>query len=206
MFEWCSEFHIILCRQGNSDIPFLESKSKTCGNCCWRQKQDSLLFSSWKVSANLVSNKHDLCPFKAGHLSFQISVLARLFFIIICFLYYGRSFKSSCHIVQRVYWIMIKKEHIDLYDLRRFTCLEANIIWKQDCHDKKLLAHFGDCVWGTLYYAWFSGQRPIWQNEENNCACSNSLNFPIKTSHMDHIVKFSIGAQYQDTVSPGQQI
>lgn len=37
-----------------------------------------------------------------------------------------------------------KKEHEDLYDVRLLTCLEANIIWKQDCLDK--VAHFEESI------------------------------------------------------------
>ena len=71
----------------DSKIPFLGNNATIYWNRCWRQKQDSLLFGSWKVSASLFSNKYDLSLqvwkiiFRTEHilhLSFQIFVLGPL--------------------------------------------------------------------------------------------------------------------------------
>lgn len=74
-----------------------------------------------------------------------------------------------------------------------FDLFKANIIWKQDLQDRKLVAQFGTHTWGAFCYSRLTGQRPIGQAKENNCARSSGLDFPMRTPNMDHIGKFSVG-------------
>ena len=47
--------------------------------------------------------------------------------------------------------------------------------------DRKLIAHTKARTRGAFCYARLTGQRPIGQTKENNRACSNGLDFPIRT-------------------------
>ena len=54
-------------------------------------------------------------------------------------------------------------------------------MWKQDLHNRKLIAHFKARTRDAFCYVRLTGQRPIGQTKENNRACSNGLHFPIRT-------------------------
>ena len=63
-------------------------------------------------------------------------------------------------------------------------------MWKQDLHDRKVVAA---PTWVAFCFSRLTGQRPVGQTKENNLACSSGPDFPMQTPSKDCIGKFSIG-------------